>query len=503
MVKVKFQTILSDIVARLYDETPLRYRDKFIRFALVYTLLTLTLSISADNDISYNYPNIPLIEIYTHNMEEPTCQRIDPPSGCFGISITNNDYVQGNMIVWMNHKIVYSSFNNEDVFGMKLKIRGNSTGASLMQHPYKIKLNKKVDMFFTGDPLMENKEWILLSIAVWNTQFSNQTTDLTPILGACVSRCLGTPWTPRYRFVNLVMNGTYRGCYVLTEAVSRSDGRINIKKNGFIIEYDAYWWKPGEEYFKTEHCHQGMGYTFKYPDNDDITDSIKTLYREYLNEVEQRIFDVKAEANDYIDYTSFARWLLIHDILGSYDAAGSNIFLYKESMNPINFTTSLLKIGPTWDYDTCFKVGDGNLAQIHDSNIFYFTELIRKPLFIAEYCRQWNEIKDKLYDEVSSYFKTLLADEGEAIDQSIKMSHELYGQTYSSIQYQSEEILGLFKQRLNSLDDLINTPDLIYLPRCSSQDSKDYYYVLSGIRLPNKPKGGIYIKGGRKFINNN
>lgn len=502
MSNIKISTSLGDIVISLFYKT-LQQRVNSIRLVFIYALLSLTLSMSADNDISYDYPNIPLIEIYTHNMEEPTCQRIDPPSGCFGNSITNNDYVQGNMKVWMNHEVVYSSYDNDDVeFGMKLKVRGNSTGAFLKQHPYKIKLSKKVDLFSTGDPLMENKEWVLLSTAVWNTQFTNQTTDLTPMLGACVSRCLGTPWTPRYRFVNLVMNGTYRGCYVLTEAVSRSDGRINIKKDGFIIECDAYWWKPGEEYFKTEHCHQGMGYTFRYPDNEDVTDSVKTLYREYMNEAEQRIFDANAEADDYIDYTSFARWLLIHDILGSSDAAGSNIFLYKERMNPMNFTASLLKMGPTWDYDTCFKVGDGNLSNIHDSEIFYFEELMRKPLFIAEYYRQWHEIKDKLFDDVSSWFETFLADEGEAVDLSIKMSHKLYGQAYSSVQYQSEEILRLFKQRLQSLDGLINTTDL-NLPRVSSQNSNRYYYVPSGICLPSKYSGGFYIKGGRKFISNN
>lgn len=499
MTNVRITTPLGDIVVRLYDT--LQLRRNFIKLAFIFMLLTLSLSASANNDISYDYPNIPLLEINTKEMEEPTCQRIDPPSGCFGNSITNNDYVQGDMKVWIDHKVVYSSYGTVDgEYGMKLKIRGNSTAVFMPQHPYKIKLSKKADLFFTGDPLMENKEWVLLSIAVWNTQFANNMTDLTPILGACVSRSLGTPWTPRYRFVNLVMNGTYRGCYVLAEAVGRSDGRINIKKNGFIIEYDAYWWKPGEEYFKTDHWHQGMGYTFKYPDNDDVTDSIKTLYRDYMNEVEQRIFDPQAEADDYIDYTSFARWLLIHDILGTSDSGGSNIFLYKESMNPLCFTASLLKMGPTWDYDTCFKVGDGNLAVIHDWNMFYFKELVQKTLFVAEYRRLWYEVKDKLFNDVSSYFETFLADEGDAIEQSIKMSHKLYGQTYLSIKDQSDEILRLFKQRLQSLDALFCTTDLASLLRVSSQEIKGYNYDLNGIRLSGSPKRGFYIRDGRKVI---
>lgn len=469
------------------------------RKLLLFLTFALSLSVFADDDISYDYPDIPLLEIYTQDMVEPTCERIDAPSGCFGNTITNNEYVFGNMKVWMNHEVVYSSYGKTaDEYGMKLKIRGNSTGAFMKQRPYKIKLGKKADLFFTGDPLAENKEWVLLDIGVWNTQFTNALTDLTTLLGACVSRCLGTPWTPRYRFVNLVMNGTYRGCYVLAEAVGRSDGRINTKKTGFVLEYDAYWWKPDEEYFKTDHCHSAMAFTFKYPEDEAITDSVKTLYRDYLNDIEQYIYDPQAEVDDRIDYTSFARWLLIHDILGTSDAAGSNIFLYKESMDPKKPTASLLKMGPTWDYGACFKVGNDEMSVIHDMALFYFNELIHKPLFFAEYHRLWQDVKDRLYDDVSNYFDSLLAAEGEAIDQSFVMSHKLYKQEYLSLTNQRDEILEKLKLRLQSLDNLINIANAIRLPEATPQDANGFWYDITGRRLQGKPKGGIYIKGGKK-----
>lgn len=502
MSKVKVKTTLGDTIVCTYVETA-KYRDSCLKIVFAYLFCNFSLSASAENDLSYDYPNIPLIEIYTQDMEEPSCQKINPPSGCFGTGITDNVYVQGNMKIWINHKVVYSSYDIvDDEYGMKLKIRGNTTGANLSQHPYKIKLKKKADLFFSENSSMANKEWVLLSIAVWNTKFTSNTTDLSPFLGASVSMCLGTKWTPRYRFVNLVMNGTYRGCYVLTEAVNRSEGRIDITKSGFIIEYDAYWWKPKEEYFKTEHCHQAMAFTFKYPEDEDITDSVKTLYREYMDEVEQSIYDAQTEADDYIDYTSFARWLLIHDILGTIDAAGSNMFLFKESMNPHDYTESLLEMGPTWDYDSCFGANDDELSTIHNLDIFYFNELMRKPLFNAEYIHLWQEVKDKLYDEVSSYFNILLTKEGQAIDESIKKSRRLYRQPYVSLTSQCAETLKLLKHRLQCLDYLINTKDFIPSPKASQQEIKGPCYDMTGMPVQGATKARFYKKGRNKIIIN-
>lgn len=55
-------------------------------------------------------------------------------------------------------------------------------------------------------------------------------------------------WTPAYEYVNVMINGKYQGLYMLLESVERDDDcRINVSKNGYIFEYDMYWWK--EDYY--------------------------------------------------------------------------------------------------------------------------------------------------------------------------------------------------------------------------------------------------------------
>ena len=152
---------------------------------------------------------------------------------------------------------------------------------------------------------------------------NNAECGILPLVGLSVCRALDFPWTPNTKFVNVLINGNYKGLYHLIETVERADNRIATDKSGFVIENDAYWWKPNEVFFKTGKQHQCMGFTFKYPDSDDITDEQLSSISSYMNTVEEAIFKNDGSAADYIDYESFARWILVHDILGSSDAAVS------------------------------------------------------------------------------------------------------------------------------------------------------------------------------------
>ena len=66
--------------------------------------------------------------------------------------------------------------------------------------------------------------------------------------GEAIADAVGMEWTPDYCYVMLYVNGDYRGLYVLSESVSRGTGegeeqwRVNVNKDGYLFECDAYWW---------------------------------------------------------------------------------------------------------------------------------------------------------------------------------------------------------------------------------------------------------------------
>ena len=444
------------------------------------------------------YPDLPLLEIHTAAGIDPTYTVIYPPTGCIGKGITNNEYVQGNLKLWKDGRVAYMTGDSTaTTYGMKLKVRGNSSAASGDMHPYKIKLAQKADLFLSGNTSLAAKEFILLKTNVWNTHFTDEENDLLPFVDEALSALLGCPWTPRYEMVNVVMNGTYRGCYVMADAVSRGEGRINIDKSGFIIEDDPYWWNEDGVYFKTNHLPYPMGYTFKYPDNDDVTDSIKHLYATYMNAVEAAIW--QGDASGYIDYESFATWMLVHEILGTDDPAGSNIFLYRESFSATDFQTGLLKMGPTWDLDTSFRRDSTQFSSIHTDNAFYFLQIFQIPAFDSIYISKWNSVKGQVYTTVENHLDSLADAHQEAIDSSLVRSRAIYGQIGTSYAYQEVEILARLRSRLNNLDTKINQRGGI---NSLNDTQKANIYDIMGRRwsaystLPH----GIYIQNRKRFI---
>lgn len=67
-----------------------------------------------------------------------------------------------------------------------------------------------------------------------------------------------------------------------------------------------------------------MGYTFKYPDYEDMDSSRIAHIKDYMEAAEEVLWS-DGDAAAWLDHPSFARWVLAHDLLGSDDAGGTNI----------------------------------------------------------------------------------------------------------------------------------------------------------------------------------
>ena len=105
---------------------------------------------------------LPVLVVTTVNGEEPTYDRADPPTDCFGLSIMNATKVPARMTISVDGKVVYDSGDYEkDKGGLTVKVRGNTT-AFHSKKPYKLKLQKKADLLCRGDEKFKDKEWALI-----------------------------------------------------------------------------------------------------------------------------------------------------------------------------------------------------------------------------------------------------------------------------------------------------------------------------------------------------
>lgn len=463
----------------------------FHKFIFLFTILFLAISGYATEtaDSVYSKMNIPCIIISTIDNEEPTAEWIYAPEGYSGKTLANNNYVNGKMIIKMQDCVYYDSKEFvSDESGMRIKLRGNSS-ALWKKKSYKIKLSKKSDLFFRDDNKYKSKEWLLLNCPK---------IDLNTLVGFKVSELLEMEWTPKCRFVNLIINNDYRGLYVLIESVEKDRGRLDISDNGFIIEDNAYWWSE-EVYFKGIMLPDNEGYTLKYPDPEKVSKATINRIWDYILEVENKLIAYE-DISKYIDIESFARWLLVHDILGTEDGRGSNRFFYRESMDANS--SSLLKIGPVWDFDDIFKRID-NWSQQHSGNYrFYYKYLLKYDSFNDTFYNLWYKIKDTLYKDIEYFLDNMYTEYGEELEYCrVQDSKRWNRRNYNSLEEEIDLVKEWFADRIAWINSTLpNSIENIH--ESQEQNTNNDIWLLDGRKVKSEDilSPGIYIINGQKKL---
>ena len=383
---------------------------------------------------------LPVLYVQTVDSEEPTYEMVYAPAGCMGAT-SNADKVPGRLTVYKRiadmDSVLYDSGDyEEDVSGMTIRVRGN-TSASEPKKPYKIKFQKKFDLLFRGnDSIYKDKEWVLL-----------HDDHLFTSTAFRVSRFLGMPWTPAWTYVNVVINSKYRGIYLLCESVKRNPKcRLDVDKNtGFIFEKDAYWWN--EDVYVTSNSAPSYNYTFKYPDDEDITEEQLTYMQGLVN-----VLEASLVANNYpevIDVTSFAKWCLVHDITGTKDGGGANRYYSKYDTLP----ESKIMMPLVWDFDLAERSGDA-WSRCHTK---FMNELFTNTnrAFVSEFVKVWCQIRETLVDEMSRQLNAFMNSElGYGMENSYKLNNAAYNNNNYFVNHISSRKLW-FKTRYNWLDGKI------------------------------------------------
>ena len=459
-------------------------------------LMAVFAHVLADDEIDSAFVarlGLPVLSIHTIDNEMPQCDYVWAPEGEFGISITNKTKVPGRVIVSTSKgDILYDSYDyQKDERGMTLRIRGNTSAYYSRKKPYKIKLEKKGDLLGRGDDRFSDKNWLLIDEGGDN---------LNAIIGMKLNSIMNLgKWTPAYMVVNLIINDEYHGIYTLVESVKRNTKcRINVDKSGFLFERDAYWWNE-DVYFSTP---SDMEYTFKYPDADEITSEQTDYISNVMATVESSIDE--GNYDEFIDVRTFAAWLLAQDILGTGDAAGTNIYLTKNDST----TLSKVRMSTLWDFNAIFKT-PSQWASIHNSSFFYFPQLLNSEnkLFTAAYKYLWEEMKDSIFNEMDSFIRDFKTS---PLAANIQLSRIYDGKRWKyppdPILHNIENALQWFEERKEWLDNEIGSlqapsyTDAIHQqPKALAEPSAVYNLHGQKVRK-GSAKPSIYIMNGRKVV---
>lgn len=309
--------------------------------------------------------------------------------------VSKEDYVNDAFIYMVSptaYSIVYSDT-------LSIKGRGNYTWIAYPKKPYKFKLRTKSALITEN----KSKKWNLLA----------EYTDKS-LLRSCflfeMSKACEAKYSVQYKYVNLYLNGEYQGIYLLTDQVERGDNRVNIKKDGFIIENNNMYATREPVYFKTKS--KGFYYSFKYPDADDEiieNDENYNFIVNYMNDFETALYsDSFMDQNEgyrkYIDVNSFAKWYIGMELLGNWDP---NYYYVLSSRN------TKLEMYPFWDCEWSLGYSEVNNDQwsnnkgapmncdrIVTGKQKYFERLLQDPYFKSVVKDEWSNIKHKIPEAI-------------------------------------------------------------------------------------------------------
>lgn len=376
--------------------------------------------------------DFPILYIVTQDSVFPTYDVVESPPGSDGVGITNNEKVPGRMVIIQDGDTLYDTGEyKKDASGLTIKVRGNSSAANTHtdKKPYKIKLQKKKDLLFRGNETMyADKEWVLLRKSICET-----------IVGNMANRGVGMEWTPAQQPVFVFLNDRYWGIYMLTECIKRNPQcRVDISENGFLFEYDAYWWNE-DCYLDSRYRYK---YTLKYPECDEILPEQEAYLVAHLQKVESAYLDPQG-LDSAIDIPSFARWLWVHDMLGSMDAGGANMYFVKKDMTEESKQAMIC----TWDFDGCFLVSE-NWSRLHTH--WWFTDFFTAPQrqFIDEFVRLYEDKVENLYDTLVHSIDSLCASPFiETLDSAYVMENQRWGESNESASQQLNTIKNYLVKR--------------------------------------------------------
>ena len=439
-----------------------------------------------------------LVQIVTVGGEEPTCEAVQAPEGCWGVGTTNKTKVQARMTIQQGENVLYDSGEyQKDESGVQVSLRGNQS-ALMDKKSYKLKLQKKADLLLRGDKTYNDKQWALIKDEESNL------ISLNTLVGFKVGQLAGLQWVPSLEYVNVLLNGDYKGVYMLVETVKEGSHRVDVDKaGGYIIEYDAYWWN--EELCLDEgrwYYYAPMRYTFKYPDADDITQEQTDYIQRRVDDMELSIEEGTYEQQ--IDVESFAAWLMAHDILGTADNGGSNIFLTLHD----NGEEAKFQMGSLWDMDSIERMED-DWSRVHLMWGFYFYQLFnsRNLAFMAAYWQKWLKMSPRLVSLMDTFLDGFAASEqGQGLDRAMQFDARRWGYTAKTVAGEVSRNKSWFKARKAWLDRNVPVqcaPYLNYLVDVRQLEVQEpaatgRVYDLWGRKATPRSRG-LLLKANRKY----
>lgn len=362
--------------------------------------------------------NLPILVINTNGLSI-----VNEPRVFVDMGIIDNGPGQRNYIT-----DPYNGYNGK----INIELRGSST----------LGFPKKSYLFETQDSFGLNNNVSLLGMPVENDWILYAPYSDKSLIRNVVTYHLGNQmgsWAPRTRFCELIINGDYRGVYVLMERIKRDDNRLDIATllqtdifgneltGGYIIRIDKtdqpdiVGWtsypNPAPDYPD----YSPLFFQYYYPKPEDLVPQQEAYIQAFILQLENTLCsatftDPVNGYRRYLDAGSVIDHFIMRELAKEIDSYRFSTFMYKEK----DSDGGRLHLGPIWDFNLGYgnvNYGDAERAWetdgwIYDkwSRIYWWKRLFEDPLVINRLKCRWEELRQGPFntDSVTALIDSLV-----------------------------------------------------------------------------------------------
>jgi len=367
---------------------------------ILCTLLFFPLALSAQL-VSFQSSNLPIVLIETNGQAIP-----DEPKITATMRIIDHGPGQ------INH--LNDTPNHYDGF-IGIELRGSSSLDLSDKKPYSVETRDAAgeDLDFPLLGMPAESDWVFLA------PFADKSL-IRDVLTLELARRI-MPWASRTRFVELMLNGSYEGIYIVVEKIKRDKNRVDISKleeadiagddltGGYILKIDKTTGAPSAGWQSPYGAPFNPYYQIEYPKLEDIRPEQSAYIRDWISDFELTMSSPDYDDPDhgyaqYLDIESFVDFAIINEITKNVDGYRLSSYLYKDK----DSKSDLLYAGPVWDFNIAlgnanYCGGDTYYGWAIDFNDlcpsdywgipFWWSRLWDTPSFRAKVQARWFELR--------------------------------------------------------------------------------------------------------------
>ena len=351
--------------------------------------------------------NLPIVIINTNGQTI-----VDDPRIVCDMGIIDNGFGNINSV-----NDPFNDYNGK----ISIEYRGSSS-QSFPKKPYALEtqdsLGNNNNVSLLGMPV-EN-DWILYAPYSDKALMRN---FLTFDLGRKMGR-----YAPRTVYCELVINGDYKGIYILMEKIKRDNDRVDIAKldaddlagdsltGGYIIKVDKYTGTGGTDWLSDFPNIGGnnLYIQYHYPDASVMLPQQLDYIEHYVDSFEYALAglnftDSLIGYSKYIDVNSFIDLYIINELSKNIDGYRLSTYMYKDRDD----NGGKLTMGPFWDYNLAFGNADycdGGITSGWEvnggcggSNPFWFERLLDDTMYQNKLKCRWEYLRDRSFHQDSLF----------------------------------------------------------------------------------------------------